>query len=138
MYRSLFNMLHCYYRHNVCLQTLDDKPQYQYRGLMIDTARHFLPVATIFTVIEGMALEKLNMLHWHAVDDQSFPLEVLSLPRLKRAAFHPALIYSVADITAVVAYARSYGIRVMLELDTPGWTYLATCPPLQVMLVRGS
>jgi hexosaminidase len=49
---------------------------------MIDTARHFLSVPTILTVLEGMAVEKLNVLHWHAVDDQSFPLESTALPRL--------------------------------------------------------
>lgn len=69
-------------------------------------------------------MEKLNVLHWHAVDDQSFPLEVLSLPRLARAAqFGPKTgrhTYSVENITALVSYARSRGVRTMLELDTPG------------------
>eukprot|EP00041_Stephanoeca_diplocostata_P018142 m.378376 g.378376 ORF g.378376 m.378376 type:complete len:707 (+) comp20930_c0_seq1:139-2259(+) len=102
--------------------TICDKPKYQYRGFMIDTARHFLPVAAIFTAIEGMAIEKLNVLHWHAVDDQSFPMEVVSLPRLARvASFSPREhTYSVENITAVVSFARSRGIRVMLEIDTPG------------------
>jgi len=57
----------------------------------------------------------------HAVDDQSFPLEVRSLPRLAPVAqFGPKHIYSVENITALVAYAKSRGIRVMLEVDTPG------------------
>ena len=57
----------------------------------------------------------------HAVDDQSFPLEVRSLPRLAPAAqFGPKHTYSVENITALVAYAKSRGIRTMLEVDTPG------------------
>ena len=70
--------------------------------------------------ITAMAISKLNVLHWHAVDDQSFPLEVRSLPRLAPAAqFGPAHRYSVENITALVAYGRSRGVRVMLEVDTP-------------------
>lgn len=66
--------------------SITDRPKYTYRGFMIDTGRHFLPLSVIFAVIEGMAIEKLNVLHWHAVDDQSFPMEVVSLPRLARVA----------------------------------------------------
>ena len=102
-------------------QTVRDAPQYAYRGLMIDTARHFLGVDTILRVIEGMAVEKLNLLHWHAVDDQSFPVEVKSLPRLaQRGSFGPGLTYSAENVTRVVAFARSRGVQVMLEVDTPG------------------
>ena len=79
---------------------------------MLDTARHFLPLEMLYTVIDGMAVEKLNVLHWHAVDDQSFPLEVQSLPRLASAAqFGSDHTYSVENITALVAYAKSRGIR---------------------------
>ena len=68
-----------------------------------------------------MAVEKLNVLHWHAVDDQSFPLEVRSLPRLApNAQFGHGHTYTVENITALVAYAKSQGIRTILELDTPG------------------
>lgn len=55
------------------------------------------------------------------MDDQSFPLEVRSLPRLAPAAqFGPKHTYSVENITTLVAYAKSRGIRTMLEIDTPG------------------
>ena len=75
----------------------------------------------LFAVVDGMSVEKLNALHLHAVDDQSFPLEVQSLPRLAPAAqFGPRHTYSVENITALVAYAKSRGIRTILEVDTPG------------------
>lgn len=103
------------------VQRVEDKPRYGFRGLMVDTARHFLPVPMLLAVLDGMAYEKLNVLHWHAVDDQSFPLEVLTLPKLaKQAAFTPTHIYSRSDISRVVAYGRERGIRVVLEVDTPG------------------
>ena len=51
-----------------------DAPEYAYRGFMVDTARHFLPVAALLALVDGMAYEKLNVLHWHAVDDQSLQL----------------------------------------------------------------
>ena len=87
-------------------QIIEDAPQYAYRGLMIDTARHYLPLALIFATLDGMAYEKMNVLHWHAVDDQSFPLDLPSLPKLASAgAFAPDLIYSAENISAVIAYA---------------------------------
>ena len=77
--------------------------------------------------LDAMAWAKLNVLHWHLVDDQSFPYASEALPRLAaRGAFSPAHTYSLDDARAVVAYARARGIRVVPEFDTPG----ALCPPL--------
>ena len=73
-----------------------------------------------------MAWAKLNVLHWHLVDDQSFPYASEALPRLAdRGAFSRAHTYSLGDARAVVAYARARGIRVVPEFDTPG----APCLP---------
>ena len=52
---------------------VDDAPRFQYRGLLVDTARHFLPVPHLLHVIDSLAYSKLNLLHWHIVDSQSFP-----------------------------------------------------------------
>jgi hexosaminidase len=51
-----------------------ESPALEYRGVMIDTARHFLSVGSIRRTIDMMLLSKLNYLHWHIADDESFPL----------------------------------------------------------------
>jgi hexosaminidase len=54
--------------------SISDAPQYIWRALMIDTSRHFLPVSTIKRAIDAMMYSKLNLLHWHIVDEDAFPL----------------------------------------------------------------
>lgn len=53
-----------------------------YRGLMVDTARHFLPMKILKETIDAMMYNKLNVLHWHIVDSDSFPLQLQSHPEL--------------------------------------------------------
>lgn len=112
-----------------------DAPAYPHRGLMLDTARHFLPVATITAAVDAMAMNKMNVLHLHLVDAQSFPVESSSYPNLTAAAYSPQSTYSHADLAGVVAHAAARGIRVVPEFDVPGHAYgwrgydiLAQCP----------
>ncbi|GAB2218460.1 hypothetical protein Droror1_Dr00001683 [Drosera rotundifolia] len=107
--------------------TITDRPRFPYRGLLIDTSRHYLPLPVIKSVIDSMAYSKLNVLHWHIVDTQSFPLEIPSFPRLWNGAYSTSERYTVDDAKEIVDYAQSRGINVLAELDVPGhaasWGY---------------
>ncbi|KAL2915625.1 Glucosamine-6-phosphate isomerase (Glucosamine-6-phosphate deaminase) (GNPDA) (GlcN6P deaminase) [Polyrhizophydium stewartii] len=104
--------------------TIDDAPRFAHRGLLLDSARHFLPVQTILHIIDGMAAAKLNVLHWHAVDSQSFPIRSTAFPALaQRGAYSPWQTYSPADVAAIVEYADTLAIRVVPEFDVPGHSY---------------
>jgi hexosaminidase len=94
-----------------------DAPRFGYRGLLVDTGRHFLPVSFLKTVIDGLEMNKLNVLHWHLVDAQSFPCGSSTFPELaeKGAYSYPAAAYSTDDLKALVAYAKERGVRIMPE-----------------------
>lgn len=57
-------------------------PDYFYRGLMIDTSRHFFSVKSILDTIDSMLYNKLNFLHWHITDADSFPFPLKSFPNI--------------------------------------------------------
>jgi hexosaminidase len=63
---------------------LSDAPIFRHRGLMLDTARNFLPLYAMKRTLDAMAASKLNVLHWHATDSQSFPLVSPRVPQLAR------------------------------------------------------
>jgi hexosaminidase len=101
--------------------TITDTPRFPHRGLMIDSARHFETLASIRNIIDSLPYAKINVLHWHAVDTQSFPFEVKKYPALRDAGAYSAVEkFSQLDIADIVEYARLRGVRVMVEFDVPG------------------
>lgn len=98
-----------------------DAPAYSYRGLMIDTARHYQPLDLILHNLDVMAMNKFNVLHWHMTDDQSWPFESKTYPEIsQKGAYSNHSIYTHEDIQKVIGTAYLRGIRVIPEFDLPG------------------
>jgi hexosaminidase len=111
--------------------TIDDHPRFAWRGMLIDVSRHFMPLETIRRNLDGMAVVKMNVLHWHLSDDQGFRVESRALPRLQQEG-SDGKFYTQEQIRETVAYARERGIRIVPEFDVPGHTssWLVAYPKL--------
>ena len=98
---------------------IEDAPRLPWRGLLLDLARHHMPLATLLRTLDGMAALGLNVLHLHLNDDQGFRVETPSCPELvERGALGAYL--RVGDVERLVADAAIRGIRIVPELDVPG------------------
>ncbi|PYV64824.1 MAG: beta-N-acetylhexosaminidase, partial [Acidobacteria bacterium] len=98
---------------------IHDKPRFPWRGLMIDSSRHFTPMDVIKRNLDGMAAVKLNVFHWHLSDNQGFRVESLRFPKLHEMG-SDGLYYTQAQVREIISYARDRGIRVVPEFDMPG------------------
>ena len=99
--------------------TIKDQPRFPWRGLMIDSSRHFIPLDVLKRNLDGMEAVKMNVFHWHISDNQGFRAESKKLPKLQGAG-SGGLYYTQDEIRELIAYARDRGIRVMPEFDMPG------------------
>ncbi|ATQ44127.1 family 20 glycosylhydrolase [Caulobacter mirabilis] len=119
---------------------VEDAPRFGWRGLMLDSARHFQSVEFIKRFIDQMAVYKLNVLHWHLTDDQGWRLEIRKYPRLTGAGacrvpageaqkdIDPATgrpreycgYYTQDQVREIVAYAAARNITIVPEIDMPG------------------
>lgn len=99
--------------------SIQDKPRFMWRGLMIDSARHFQPLEVLKRNLDGMAAVKLNVFHWHLTDDQGFRVETKKFPELYKLG-SDGLFYTQEEIREIIKYAADRGIRVVPEFDMPG------------------
>ncbi len=110
-----------------CLR-IADRPRFAWRGLLLDSCRHFQDLAGIELVIELMSLHKLNRLHWHLTEDQGWRLQIHARPRLGEVSawrldddgVRYGGYYTQAQARHVVAYAAARGITVVPEIELPG------------------
>jgi hexosaminidase len=96
-----------------------DQPRFAWRGLMIDSSRHFIPLEVIKRNIDGLEAVKMNVFHWHLSDNQGFRVESHKFPKLQESG-SDGLYYTQEQIRDVIAYARDRGVRVVPEFDMPG------------------
>jgi hexosaminidase len=101
-----------------------DFPRFSYRGVMIDTSRHYIPVPVLKQNLDAMSYNKFNVFHWHLVDDQAFPYESTVFPELHQEGSYDSEthVYSTQDVQDIIEYSRIRGIRVIPEFDIPGHT----------------
>jgi hexosaminidase len=99
--------------------TIQDKPRFPWRGLMLDSARHFIPLDVIRRNLDGMEAVKMNVFHWHLSENQGFRAESKKFPKLHESG-SDSLYYTQDEIRDLIAYARDRGIRVVPEFDMPG------------------
>jgi len=100
---------------------ISDAPRFKWRGLLIDTSRHYLSVGKIKHIIRSMSYIKLNVLHWHIIDAQSFPMVVPKFAKLAQfGAYAPRAVYTPQNLQDIIQFAYEHGIRVLFELDMPG------------------
>lgn len=99
--------------------TIEDAPHYGHRGLSLDCSRHFFTADEVKKVIDQMTRVKLNVLHWHLVDDQGWRIECKTLPLLHETT---GTYYTQEEIRSVIEYARLRGMEIIPEIDMPGHT----------------
>jgi hexosaminidase len=125
---------------NITVQNckIADEPRFNYRGLMIDVARHFYPVESVKRYIDLMAHYKLNTFHWHLTEDQGWRIEIKKYPLLTSVSSirEETMLgkygdnkydgkpyggfYTQEQIKEIVAYASKKFITVIPEIEMPG------------------
>ena len=120
---------------------ITDFPRFKHRGILIDAGLHFISKSAVKRTIAGLAYNKMNVLHWHATEASSMPLESKKYPdlALKGAYNSKNGIYTQDDMAEIVQFGKERGVRVVIELDIPGHSYawgigypklLAYCPQM--------
>lgn len=117
--------------------TISDRPRFQYRGVHLDSSRHFWTVETVKTYLDMLALHGCNQFHWHLTDDQGWRFEVKALPELaKKGSIREQTVigrnsgvfdgtpyggyYTQEECREIVRYAAERYINIIPEIDLPG------------------
>ena len=130
--RALDTLAQLFYKHSIpsagaytpfAPVTIRDSPAFGHRGLNLDISRNYISPRDVMRTLDAMSFNKLNRLHLHASDAQSWPLEIPALPELaQKGAYYKGLTWSVADLKEVQIYGAYRGVEVFLEIDLPGHT----------------
>lgn len=118
---------------------IEDSPRFSWRGMHLDVSRHFMPVSFIKKYIDYIAMNKMNVFHWHLTDDQGWRIEIKKYPKLTQVGAwrketligHPGKdnkydgkryggFYTQDQIKEIVAYAKARYVTVVPEIEMPG------------------
>jgi len=110
-----------------------DKPEFTWRGMMLDIGRHFFPKEVLKKYIDLISFYKINVLHWHLTDDQGWRIEIKKYPKLTEiGAWRTEAdgsryggFYTQDEIREIVAYAESRGITIVPEIEMPSHSMAA-------------
>ncbi|KAI8816989.1 glycoside hydrolase superfamily [Fimicolochytrium jonesii] len=104
-----------------------DRARFAWRGVLLDSARHFMPVDVIIKFLDLLAYHKMNVFHWHLVDDQGWRLELPQFPELTAVGAwrdqngeRYGGFYTAEDVRRIVEYAAERFITVVPEIELPG------------------
>ena len=114
-------------QHQILPVTIDDAPRFPFRALLIDPARHFIPIEDVKFYIDQMARYKYNVLQLHLTDDQGWRIEIKKYPQLASPQH-----YTQDELRDLIQYAALRHVEIIPELDMPGHTVaiLAAYPEL--------
>lgn len=111
---------------------IKDRPQFPWRGMMLDVSRYFFTKDFVKRYLDLMAMHKLNRLHWHLVDDCGWRVEIKKYPRLTeigafrgKGEYAHGGFYSQDDLREIVAYAAERHIVIVPEIEIPAHTLCA-------------
>jgi hexosaminidase len=112
--------------------TIADEPAYPWRGMMLDVSRYFFTKEYVMRYLDMMALHRLNVFHWHLIDDSGWRIEIKKYPRLTEIGAWRGPggqryggFYTQDDIREIVAYAKARNIEVVPEIAIPAHTLSA-------------
>ncbi len=117
---------------NIPTGKIIDSPNFEYRGSMLDVARHFFSVKDVKKYIDILAYYKYNVLHLHLSDDQGWRIEIKSWPKLTEIGGSTEVggkaggFYTQEEYTEIVNYAAKHHIMIIPEIDMPGHTNAAS------------
>jgi hexosaminidase len=98
---------------------IEDRPRFSWRGMLLDTSRHFMHMEHVLRLLDCMEVAKLNVLHFHLANDQGFRMECDTFPKLHEEGSEGAY-YTKNQMREIIAYAADRGIRVVPEFCLPG------------------
>lgn len=146
---SLIQLLN-YYKSNLPLGTIQDRPTLNWRGMHLDCARQFYTIDEIKRLLDYMSFFKLNRFHWHLTDNEAWRVELECYPNLTKVGafrgYNEAIppfygtgydknggYYSRAEVKELIEYAKLRNIEIMPEIDLPAhsWTLLQIMPELR-------